>query len=114
MLESIVSLIATATICVTAYGAGRPIFRALIRGQHDAFEETVWSVSIGLVACGTLIAWLGLLERKCRAAASSAWRAALGSSSLRRGRPAGAMGGFLAVINRSINICGRLINRSIK
>lgn len=58
MLASLLSLMALLAIGLAAFGAGRPLLRALRLDCDDAWELAAWSVALGLVAFGTL--WLGL------------------------------------------------------
>ena len=60
MLESLMSLLALASIAVAAYGIGRPLVRALLGGEDDPLAIGVWSVAAGLVGAGLVLIALGL------------------------------------------------------
>lgn len=55
------SLLAAAMIIVTAFGVGIAILRALKLETSGQIELATWSITLGLVACGSLLALVGLL-----------------------------------------------------
>jgi hypothetical protein len=61
MFDQLISLLALFAIALAAYGVGYPILRGLGLGGHDRLAAAVWSLALGLVLCGTLLAGLGLL-----------------------------------------------------
>jgi hypothetical protein len=61
MLSPLFSLLSLATIALACYALGRPVIRGLGVGQEDRLSIAVWSVSVGLVVAGTLLAVLGLV-----------------------------------------------------
>ncbi|HEV7221860.1 MAG TPA: hypothetical protein VGN42_04115, partial [Pirellulales bacterium] len=61
MLETLMSLLAVASIAAAAYGLGRPLVRGLGVGEDDALAVGVWSVAAGLVAAGLALVALGLV-----------------------------------------------------
>ena len=61
MFLFIQSLLSLAVITLTAYGLGRPVLRGLNLAEEDRLTTGVWSVVVGLVLGGTLLAVLGLV-----------------------------------------------------
>ncbi|NQT12268.1 MAG: glycosyltransferase family 39 protein [Planctomycetes bacterium] len=61
MSDQLLSLLSLATIALASYGLGRPIVRGLGVGEEDRLSAGVWSVAMGLVVGGTLLAVLGLM-----------------------------------------------------
>ena len=61
MLDQLISILAAATIATAAYGLGRPVLGGLGVGHEDRLSTAVWSIAVGLVVAGTLLAGLGLL-----------------------------------------------------
>ncbi len=60
MLAQLISLLSVTTIALASYGVGRPIVRALDIAERDRLATGVWSVSLGLILAGLLLAVLGL------------------------------------------------------
>lgn len=52
-----------ATICLAAWGVGRPLAFGLCKSHDDWLSAAVWSSSTGLIAYGLLYAGLGLLGK---------------------------------------------------
>ncbi len=61
MLAQLLSLLAILVITLAAYGLGRPVLRGLNVAGEDHLTNGVWSVAVGLVLGGTLLAMLGLV-----------------------------------------------------
>jgi len=61
MLPCVQSLLSLAVITLAAFGLGRPVLRGLNLADDDRLTAGVWSVAVGLVLGGTLLAILGLL-----------------------------------------------------
>lgn len=61
MLSQIQSLIALVLIALAAYGLGSALLRGLRLDIRDRFTEFVFSITIGLVLAGTILALLGLV-----------------------------------------------------
>lgn len=61
MLEQLLSLLSVMALGLAAYGVGRPILRGLQVGEEDRLSVAVWSLAIGLVTVGGLLACLGFL-----------------------------------------------------
>ncbi len=61
MLAQLVSLLTVTTIALASFGLGRPIIRALGIAERDRLATGVWSIALGLVLAGLLLATLGLL-----------------------------------------------------
>lgn len=60
MVASGLSLLALAVMGVTAYGLGRPLLVRAEICRDDPWEETVWSLALGLVLAGLVGGALGL------------------------------------------------------
>jgi len=61
MLETLMSLLAVASIAAAAYGLGRPLVRGLGVAGDDALAVGVWSLAAGLVTAGLALVALGLV-----------------------------------------------------
>jgi len=64
MIDQLYSLTILFAIALATYGVGQPLLRGLGLRQDDRLTDTVWSVGLGLIAAGMLLAvlgWLGLL-----------------------------------------------------
>ncbi len=61
MLAQLISLLTVTTIALASFGLGRPIIRALGIAERDRLATGVWSIALGLVLAGLLLATLGLL-----------------------------------------------------
>ena len=61
MFDQFISLLAVFAIALAAYGLGHPVLRGLRLSCHDRLTVTVWSLGVGLVLSGTLLAALGLV-----------------------------------------------------
>lgn len=60
MLASLISLLAVGMLVLAAYGIGRPILRGLSVAEDDALSIGAWSLVLGLIVAGTLLAALGM------------------------------------------------------
>ncbi|MHC4402753.1 MAG: glycosyltransferase family 39 protein [Planctomycetota bacterium] len=60
MFESLFSILSLVVIALASYGLGRPVVSALGADQDDRLSTAVWSIAMGLVAAGTLLAAMGL------------------------------------------------------
>ncbi len=60
MLASLVSLLTVVAILLAAYGAGRPLVRALRLEMEDHWAQATWSLGLGLVVAGALGMALGV------------------------------------------------------
>lgn len=60
-LDSLLSILAFATMILAAYGLGRPVVRALNVVETDWLASTTWSLALGLLLSGVLLALLGLV-----------------------------------------------------
>lgn len=54
------SLTVLAVVALGCYAAGRPFAERLVPAEDSRFDRTVWSVAIGFILWGTVLAWLGL------------------------------------------------------
>ncbi len=61
MLQQLLSIIAFCSIALAAFGAGRPLVRGLGIEQRDRLSTAVWSIALGVIAAGLLLAVMGLL-----------------------------------------------------
>ena len=61
MPPSLLSLLAFGSIVLAAFGVGRPIVRGLRVADEDSLATAVWSIALGAIAAGTLLAGLGLV-----------------------------------------------------
>ncbi len=61
MFPPFLSLLSVAVITLAAYGLGRPVLRGLNLADDDRLTAGVWSIAVGLVLAGTLLAILGLV-----------------------------------------------------
>ena len=61
MYDASMSLLAVVTMALAAYGVGRVALRALRTDADDPLEIAVWSLALGLVLVGLLLAALGLV-----------------------------------------------------
>jgi hypothetical protein len=59
MIAPFVSLLSVIAIGLAAYGVGRPILNGLGLGGLDRLSHAVWSLAVGLIACGTLLTAMG-------------------------------------------------------
>ena len=59
--QVVASLLAAAMITIAAFGIGSALLRALRLETHGIAERATWSVTLGLVCGGMLLALLGLL-----------------------------------------------------
>ncbi len=62
MLQSVVSILSVVAILLSAYGIGRPILRRLRVCEDDRLTVAVWSMAVGLVVAGGLLACLGMVR----------------------------------------------------
>jgi len=62
MLYQLLSLIAFCFLSLAAFGTGRPLVRGLGIEEDDRMSVVVWSIALGLIAAGTLLAVLGLVN----------------------------------------------------
>jgi len=60
VFAQLVSLLTVTTIALAAFGLGRPVIRALRITERDRLATGVWSIALGLVLAGLLLATLGL------------------------------------------------------
>jgi len=61
MFDQLISILAAVTIATGAYGLGRPVVRGLGVGREDRLSAAVWSITVGLIVAGTLLAGVGLI-----------------------------------------------------
>jgi hypothetical protein len=61
MLSQLQSLIALVLIAFAAYGLGNGLLRGLRVHVHDRLSDFIFSISLGLIAVGTVLAVLGLV-----------------------------------------------------
>ena len=61
MLQQLLSIIAFCSLALAAFGAGRPLVRGLDIEEGDRLSVAVWSIALGLIAAGLLLAVMGLL-----------------------------------------------------
>ncbi|NLX99390.1 MAG: phospholipid carrier-dependent glycosyltransferase [Rhodopirellula sp.] len=60
MLEHILSILTVLAIGFSAYGLGRPLLRGLGVGTDDLLSTAVWSLAVGFVVAGVLLAVAGM------------------------------------------------------
>ncbi len=68
MHDAVMSLLAVASMALAAFGVGRAALRALRTGEDDPLAVAVWSLALGLVLVGSMLAALGLAGLLSRSA----------------------------------------------
>jgi len=61
VIVTLVTLFIAGSIFLAAFGLGRPIVRGLRVLEEDLLAVTVWSIVVGLILAGTILALMGLL-----------------------------------------------------